>query len=48
MERLAQDLPAAETAAAAPDDAVFPDERLNLMFVCAHPSIDAGIRTPQA
>ena len=28
------------------DDAVFPDERLKLMFVCAHPSIDAGARTP--
>jgi predicted RNA polymerase sigma factor len=28
------------------DDAVFPDERLKLMFVCAHPAIDAGARTP--
>jgi RNA polymerase sigma-70 factor (ECF subfamily) len=25
---------------------VFPDERLKLMFVCAHPSIDAQLRTP--
>ncbi|MEL6201944.1 MAG: DUF6596 domain-containing protein [Pseudomonadota bacterium] len=24
----------------------FPDERLKLMFVCAHPAIDAGIHTP--
>ena len=25
-------------------DEVFPDERLKLMFVCAHPAIDAGAR----
>src|SRR5438270_416967 len=24
----------------------FPDDRLKLMFVCAHPAIDAGARTP--
>ena len=24
----------------------FPDERLNLLFICAHPAIDAGARTP--
>ncbi|WP_224823995.1 DUF6596 domain-containing protein [Cognatishimia sp. MH4019] len=24
----------------------FPDERLKLMFVCAHPAIDAGLHTP--
>jgi predicted RNA polymerase sigma factor len=24
----------------------FPDERLKLLFVCAHPAIDAGVRTP--
>ncbi len=24
----------------------FPDERLKMLFVCAHPAIDAGIRTP--
>lgn len=24
----------------------FPDERLALLFVCAHPSIEAGVRTP--
>jgi predicted RNA polymerase sigma factor len=27
-------------------DEVFPDERLKLLFVCAHPQIDAGIHTP--
>src|SRR5579875_2365624 len=34
-------------AASAPggDDA-FPDERLKLMFVCAHPAIDSGARAP--
>lgn len=26
--------------------ASFPDERLKLLFVCAHPAIDAGVRTP--
>ena len=30
-------------AAADPD---FPDERLKLLFVCAHPAIDASVRTP--
>ncbi len=28
------------------DEEVFPDERLKLMFACAHPAIDAGARTP--
>ena len=29
------------------DDArPFPDERLKLLFVCAHPAIDPGVRTP--
>jgi predicted RNA polymerase sigma factor len=28
------------------NDEVFPDDRLKLMFVCAHPAIDAGARTP--
>ena len=27
-------------------DAVFPDERLKLLFVCAHPAIDEAARTP--
>lgn len=25
---------------------LFPDERLKLLFICAHPAIDAGARTP--
>jgi RNA polymerase sigma-70 factor (ECF subfamily) len=28
------------------EGAVFPDERLKLLFVCAHPAIDAAARTP--
>jgi predicted RNA polymerase sigma factor len=32
-----------EAAAAAPE---IPDQRLALMFACAHPALDAGIRTP--
>lgn len=27
-------------------EAAFPDDRLKLMFVCAHPSIDAALRAP--
>lgn len=27
-------------------DTIFPDERLKLMFICAHPAIDAAARTP--
>lgn len=30
----------------ADQDMAFPDERLKLMFVCAHPAIDAAARTP--
>jgi len=38
---------AAEIAAPAEDsDVVFPDERLKLLFVCAHPAIDEAARTP--
>jgi len=36
-------LEGAEGRAAAPE---FPDERLKLLFVCAHPSIDPAMRTP--
>ena len=32
--------------AAAPDTALIPDDRLKLLFVCAHPAIDAAVRTP--
>lgn len=31
---------------AAPEASAVPDDRLKLMFVCAHPAIDAGVRTP--
>jgi RNA polymerase sigma-70 factor (ECF subfamily) len=31
---------------AAASEAVFPDERLRLLFVCAHPAIDEAVRTP--
>jgi RNA polymerase sigma-70 factor (ECF subfamily) len=30
----------------APDAPAVPDDRLKLMFVCAHPAIDAALRTP--
>jgi RNA polymerase sigma-70 factor (ECF subfamily) len=36
----------AEGLDAAAADAEIPDQRLALMFVCAHPAIDAGIRAP--
>ena len=28
------------------DDLVFPDDRLKLLFVCAHPEVDRGMHTP--
>jgi predicted RNA polymerase sigma factor len=36
----------AEGLAAADTDAKIPDQRLALMFACAHPAIEAGIRAP--
>ena len=36
----------ADVLAAAPTDAEIPDERLAMMFACAHPSIEPGIRAP--
>jgi predicted RNA polymerase sigma factor len=36
----------AEGLEAAASDAEIPDRRLALMFACAHPAIDAGIRSP--
>ena len=40
-------LPAlAKELSAAPADSEIPDYRLALMFACAHPAIDAGIRAP--
>lgn len=35
-----------EAVSATTDDAAFPDRRLALLFACAHPAIDAGIRAP--
>jgi RNA polymerase sigma-70 factor (ECF subfamily) len=35
-----------EMDAAAASDAPIPDDRLRLMFVCAHPAIEAGVRAP--
>lgn len=43
LERVAR---AAAEAEAVPSECVFPDERLGLMFACAHPAIDPGARTP--
>ena len=37
---------AAEPAFEQLDPEAIPDERLRLMFVCAHPAIDPGVRTP--
>jgi RNA polymerase sigma-70 factor (ECF subfamily) len=39
-------LVAEELEAAAADDAGLPDERLALMFACAHPALEPGIRAP--
>jgi len=40
------ELVVAQTRREAVTDAVFPDERLKLLFVCAHPAIDEAARTP--
>jgi predicted RNA polymerase sigma factor len=40
LEMLARDLDGTD------DDSIFPDERLKLLFVCAHPAIDADMHTP--
>jgi RNA polymerase sigma-70 factor (ECF subfamily) len=39
-------LAAQEAQERASEGAEFPDERLKLLFICAHPAIDAGARTP--
>ena len=39
-------LVAEEAAEHAATQTTFPDERLKLLFICAHPAIDAGARTP--
>ncbi len=43
-EMLGQFAEEAQSVAAAPEP--FPDERLKLLFVCAHPAIDPAARTP--
>lgn len=45
MLRLAAERRQTESALVSGDD-FFPDERLKLLFVCAHPAIDAAARTP--
>lgn len=35
-----------EEAELATQDSLFPDERLKLLFICAHPAIAASVRTP--
>lgn len=45
LQRLAEELEAAANANMA-DAVQIPDQRLALMFACAHPAIDAGIRAP--
>lgn len=45
-EAAAPDLLRAIEEARAADVAIVPDERLRLMFVCAHPAIDAAARGP--
>ena len=45
LQRLAEELEAATNANTA-DAVVIPDQRLALMFACAHPAIDAGVRAP--
>jgi predicted RNA polymerase sigma factor len=37
---------AEEAQELASSDIAFPDERLKLLFICAHPAIDAAVRTP--
>jgi predicted RNA polymerase sigma factor len=44
LQGMAEGLGAAAIAAETPTQT--PDQRLALMFVCAHPAIDAGIRAP--
>ena len=40
------ELQSVEDVMAAPDWGELPDERLAMMFACAHPAIDPGIRSP--
>ncbi len=40
------DLQSVEDVVSSPASGELPDERLAMMFACAHPAIDAGIRSP--
>ena len=45
LQRLAEELEAAAVASTR-DTVQIPDQRLALMFACAHPAIDPGVRAP--
>lgn len=45
-EAAAQHLLLLDELADPPEDSTIPDERLRLMFACAHPAIDAAVRAP--
>jgi RNA polymerase sigma-70 factor (ECF subfamily) len=45
LQLIAEELEAA-AAASATNELPIPDQRLALMFACAHPAIDAGVRAP--
>ena len=45
LQRLAEELETATNASTA-NAVEIPDQRLALMFACAHPAIDAGVRAP--
>lgn len=47
LERLLPELGAVATGPGTPEPPMeFPDERLRLLFLCAHPAIDPGIQAP--
>jgi len=46
LQRLAEELEAATKPRTQPMPVEIPDQRLALMFACAHPAIDAGVRAP--
>jgi predicted RNA polymerase sigma factor len=46
LQRLAEELEAAAANTNTASDVQIPDQRLALMFACAHPAIDAGVRAP--
>jgi RNA polymerase sigma-70 factor (ECF subfamily) len=46
LRQLAEEAQAAQTVDVDLPNDELPDERLKLLFVCAHPAIDAAVRTP--